>query len=358
MKFYPSLLICLGAVFVGELSAETQTYYLSDSQWAHLAAGEVRLLDRTSEESGGNLFDPLFTASYIGSRLVEGGIEVSKVEFSSPYEMQVETTEEGHKKLADILEFFNQSVTAILIKTRVFAIPVELLGDERLKSVSGETPFSKVVVSDEEAAQLLKSLQDIEGVDLLSAPSVTARSAQRAKVEVVRELLFASEFDPPQIPEEGDETEFPVVPSQPSAFESRNVGLTCGFMPRLELDGSINLDMAMDDTRFLGFVNYGSPISKAAKGKILGRTKTVVMTENRMEMPVFNTRRFEGSVRLPSGGNVIVGGMAHEEIVEVTEEREFPLIGKKRSWMDSTRSALFFVINVSLVDAEGKTVKP
>tara|TARA_R110002096_G_scaffold318022_10_gene512430 strand:+ start:382 stop:1458 length:1077 start_codon:yes stop_codon:yes gene_type:complete len=358
MNLFSSVLALFSCFLVLGASAEPRTYYLSDSQWAHLAAGEVRLLERKSEESGGNLFDPLFAAGFMGSRLVEGGIPVSNVEFSSPYEMTVEATPEAHEKLAVVLEFLNQSVTAILIKTTVFAIPLELLADERLKFTTGDSPFSKVVVSGEEAAELRKTLQEIEGVDLLSAPTVTARSAQRAKVEVVRELVFPSEFDPPQIADEDAESEIPVVPAQPRAFESRNIGLTCNFSPRLELDGSINLDMAMDDTRFLGFVNYGSPISKAAKGKILRRPKAVVMTENRMEMPVFNTRRFEGSVRLPIGGNVIVGGMAHEEVVEVTEGREFPLIGKKRSWMDSTKSALFFLINVSVVDAGGKPVKP
>lgn len=356
-SFFP-LLASFGVLFVNFAGAESRTYYLSDSQWAQLAAGEVRLQDRTSEESGGNLFDPLFTASYFGSRLAEAGISVQNVEFPNRYEMKVEATAEEHAELAAALEFFNESAHAIFVKTKAFAIPVELLKDERLQFANGEEPFSKVLVSDEEAGTLVRSLGEIDGVDLLSAPSVVTRSAQRAKVEVVREIVFASEYDPAKIPEEKDATEFPVVPAQPSAFESRNVGLTCNFSPRLEMDGSINLDMGMEDTRFLGFVNYGNPISKSSKGRILGRPKSIVMTENRIEMPVFKTRRFEGSVRLAGGGNVIVGGMAHEEITEVTEERQFPLIGKKRSWMDSTKTALFFLINVSVVDAEGKPVKP
>ncbi len=341
----------------GQLFAqETRTYYLSDSQWSHLVAGEVRLHDRTSQESGGNLYDPMFAANFMGARLSNAGLEIANVDLPTPYAMEVEAEAAAHEKLAGLLEFFNQSIGGVLVHTKVFAIPMELMEDERLAMAGGESPFAKVLASEGEVEQLIRTLSSIGEIDLLSAPAVVTRSAQRAKVEVVRELLFPSDFEPPKIPEKGEEADSAVLPSQPSGFESRNIGLTCNFVPRLELDGFINLDMAIEDNRFLGFVNYGNPISVTAKGRILGRPKAVQVTENRMDMPVFNLRRFEGSVRVRPGDSVIVGGMAHEEVTEVEGGRQFPLIGKRRTWMDSTKTALFFVVTASLVDNAGKTV--
>ncbi len=357
MPSLSSLVTILLSLTALSVRGEERAYFLSDSQWAHLVAGEVRLLDRTSEESGGNLYDPVFTAKFLGARLTQAGLKIERVDVPTPFEMTVTAPPETHEKLAAQLAFFNQSLGGIILRARIFAIPLETLQSEDFSFANADSPFAKVILQEEEVDSLIAKLTETPGVDLLTAPTVIARSANRANVEVVRELVFASEFDPPKLPEPSEEKPTPVVPASPSSFESRNIGVTCHFFPRLELDGTIQLDLALEDTRFLGFVNYGNPITTESKGRF-GRPKTVELSENRMEMPVFTLRRFEGSARLRPGGSLIVGGMAHEEIQEVEDGREFPLIGKKRTWMDSTREALFFVITASVVDEAGKPVEP
>jgi hypothetical protein len=59
---------------------------------------------------------------------------------------------------------------------------------------------------------------------------------------------------------------------------------------------------------FLGFVNYGSPIKAKRKGAF-GREVEVVLTENRIEMPVFDVKRVTSTVQVNDGDFIAVGGM-------------------------------------------------
>ena len=68
--------------------------------------------------------------------------------------------------------------------------------------------------------ELVKKLSQQKGVDLMSAPSVTTKSGQKATVEVVREFIYPTEFDPPK--QMGKDQ--PVIPTTPTAFEMRPVG--------------------------------------------------------------------------------------------------------------------------------------
>src|SRR5512141_1982943 len=47
---------------------------------------------------------------------------------------------------------------------------------------------------------VIRALNQKKGVDLLSAPSVTTKSGQRAIIEVIRELRFPRTYTPPQVP--------------------------------------------------------------------------------------------------------------------------------------------------------------
>ncbi|WP_256199570.1 hypothetical protein [Verrucomicrobium spinosum] len=57
------------------------------------------------------------------------------------------------------------------------------------------------VFTDPQFQVVIRALSQKKGVDLMSAPSVTTRSGQRATVEVIREFIYPTEFDPPQIPQ-------------------------------------------------------------------------------------------------------------------------------------------------------------
>src|SRR5438128_260750 len=79
---------------------------------------------------------------------------------------------------------------------------------------------------------VIRALNQKKGIDLLSAPRVTTKSGQRAVIEIVREFRYATQFQAPQVPTfsgGGVTTTAPpvvVTPTTPTAFETRNTGVT------------------------------------------------------------------------------------------------------------------------------------
>src|SRR4029434_1625216 len=118
---------------------------------------------------------------------------------------------------------------------------------------------------------VIRALNQKKGIDLLSAPSVTTKSGQRAIIEVVRELRYPGTYTPPQGPSIssststviGANTTVPVVvtPTTPSTWETRNTGVTLEVEPVVGGDATtIDLNLIPQVVEFEGFINYGSPI--------------------------------------------------------------------------------------------------
>lgn len=191
------------------------------------------------------------------------------------------------------------------------------------------------VFTDPQFQVMIRALDQKKGVDLLSAPSVMARSGQRAKVEVIREFIYPTEYDPPEIPNQfgggnGDggvvfSGGFPVTPATPTAFETRNTGVTLEVDPVLGADQfTIDLNLAPEVVEFDGFINYGSPIMSSSVNA-LGLVTPITVTENRIEMPVFNTRRVSTQVTIWDGQTVALGGLIREDIQDI--EDKIPILG-------------------------------
>jgi general secretion pathway protein D len=58
------------------------------------------------------------------------------------------------------------------------------------------------VLTDPQFQVVLRALNQKKGVDLSSSPEVITKSGQRAKVEVTREFIYPTEFEPPEIPQD------------------------------------------------------------------------------------------------------------------------------------------------------------
>lgn len=189
------------------------------------------------------------------------------------------------------------------------------------------------VFTDPQFQVMIRALSQKKGVDLLSAPSVMARSGQRAKIEVIREFIYPTEYDPPEIPNQvgggiggGAVEVFPVTPATPTAFETRNTGVTLEVDPVLGADElTIDLNLAPEVVEFDGFINYGSPISTSATNLITGAPEPVIITENRIEMPIFNTRKVTTQVTIWDGQTVALGGLIREDVQDV--EDKIPFLG-------------------------------
>ena len=220
------------------------------------------------------------------------------------------------------------------------ALIAEAAGGQAVTNTSAPSVFGIAgVFTDPQFQVMMRALNQKKGVDLMSAPSVMARSGNRAKIEVIREFIYPTEYDPPEIPNTfggsttlggggiGGQTSggFPVTPATPTAFEVRNTGVTLEVDPVLGADNfTIDLNLAPEVVEFDGFINYGSPIGTTAVNA-LGVAQQVIITENRIEMPVFNTRKVTTQVTIWDGQTVALGGLIREDIQDI--EDKIPFIG-------------------------------
>jgi general secretion pathway protein D len=197
---------------------------------------------------------------------------------------------------------------------------------------------------------VIRALNQKKGVDLLSAPRVTTKSGQRAMIEIVREFRYPTQFQPPTIPQTfrsdtvdnttvvPDPTRFvtasafPVTPTTPTAFETRNTGVILEVEPVVGPDGiTIDLNLVPQVVEFEGFINYGSPIQTTSTNA-LGMTRVNVLTPNVINQPIFSSRKVNTSVSVWDGQTVVLGGLMRED-VQKTEDRtpilgDIPIVGR------------------------------
>jgi general secretion pathway protein D len=182
---------------------------------------------------------------------------------------------------------------------------------------------------------VIRALNQKKGIDLLSAPRVTTKSGQRAVIEIVREFRYATQFQAPQVPTfsggGSGTTVAPAVvtPTTPTAFETRNTGVTLEVEPVVGPDGvTIDLNLVPQVVEFEGFINYGSPIFAVSPPTAVFNplaSPNVLLTENVINQPIFSTRKVTTSVSVYDGSTVVLGGLMRED-VQKTEDRT-PIIG-------------------------------
>lgn len=221
----------------------------------------------------------------------------------------------------------------ILVRSRFVSIPKDspVLAEAGL-TLDGSKPAglqSLGILSGEKTEELLRKLSQQKGVDLMSAPSVTTKSGARATVEVAREFIYPTEFDPPKqaTPKE------PVIPTTPTAFEMKKVGVKMDVVPTLDEDGNITLEATPEATSFEGFIDYGKPITYEGK----------VVSENKIQQPIFYTMKTTASFVMKPGQSVVFGGLGGPDATPLT------------SSMPKTKDLIFFIIEADVVEA-GKEV--
>ncbi|MCB1092894.1 MAG: type II and III secretion system protein, partial [Verrucomicrobiae bacterium] len=233
------------------------------------------------------------------------------------------------------------------------------------------------VFTDPQFQVMIRALNQHKGVDLMSAPSVLARSGQRAKIEVIREFIYPTEYDPPEIPNQigggisvgggaggGATSGFPVTPATPAAFETRNTGITLEVDPVIGGDNfTIDLNLAPEVVEFEGFINYGSPINSVGIDPVTGGSSTVQLTENRIEMPIFSTRKVTTQVTIWDGQTVALGGLIREDVQDVQDKvpllGDMPVVGRlfRNDVELHLKKNLTIFVSAKLVDPAGMPFK-
>ena len=220
------------------------------------------------------------------------------------------------------------------------------------------------VFTDPQFQTVLRALAQKKTVDLASSPSVVVRSGERASILLVREFIYPTEFDPPEIPQEfgtatgdGGVASFPVTPTTPTAFETRNVGTTLEVEPVISQDGtSVELNLAPSVVEFEGMVNYGSPIQTFSGGE------AIVLTENKIVQPIFRVVQLNTTVSVWNNNTIVIGGLINDEISTINDKTpifgDLPFLGSmfRSKVNDQRRRALVFFVSVKVIDPGGQPI--
>ena len=237
---------------------------------------------------------------------------------------------------------------------------------------------------------VIRAMKQSKGVDLLSSPSITAQDNQEATIEITREFRYPSEFTPPQLPQVGagggaaagggagggaaTTQSIPVTPSTPSAWATKNTGVTLKVTPKIMGDNyAVSLDLEPEVVEFEGFINYGSPIksvtmSTAASltgvGAISQTPTAVTITDNVINQPIFAVRKVRTNVTILDGETITLGGLIREDVQKVNDRTpilgDIPLIGRlfRSNVNQQIKKNLTIFVSARIIDATGQPVKP
>jgi general secretion pathway protein D len=229
--------------------------------------------------------------------------------------------------------------------------------------------------SDGQVQVIMRGLAQKKGTDLMTAPSITARSGQKATIEVIREFIYPTEYEPPELPQQNNVGGIGGIggvggggggiatPATPTAFETKNLGVTLEIEPTIgENDFVIDLRFLPEIVEFEGFINYGSPILSPGTD-IFGNAVSSVITENRIEMPVFSKRSVNTSLTIYDGYTVAVGGLMREDVQTVEDKvpilGDIPLIGRlfQSEGENRIKSNLIIFVTAQIIDATGRPLR-
>lgn len=217
---------------------------------------------------------------------------------------------------------------------------------------------------------VLRAINQQKGVDLVSAPKVTVKSGAKATINITRKFPYPRTYSPPQVPQSQGGGVNPATPATPTDFETRNVGVQLEVEPTVGPDGyTIELSLSPQITEFQGFVNYGSPIqtiapiyvggTNAFTGVVSG-TKTVVLTPNMINQPVFSVRQVDTQVTIYDGQTVVLGGLMREDVQKVQDKTpilgDLPLAGSlfRSSANQRIKRNLLIFVSAGLLDPAGQ----
>ena len=119
---------------------------------------------------------------------------------------------------------------------------------------------------------------------------------------------------------------------------------------------TVSLNIATEISNFVGFVNYGTPISTGTSGA------AIVITENRILMPVFDAVRENTNVTVWDSQTIAIGGLVQDDIDEIEDKVPFlgdiPLIGRafRSKLTDRKKRGMVMFVTVRILDPSGLPV--
>ncbi|MCX6845553.1 MAG: type II and III secretion system protein [Verrucomicrobia bacterium] len=216
------------------------------------------------------------------------------------------------------------------------------------------------VFGDAQFKSIMRGLDRKKGIDIMARPSVVTRSGQASSIAVIREFIYPTEYEPPEIPQSVGEGAgiTPVTPATPTAFEKRDVGITLEVLPVADANKRfVDVTLNPSFVEFDGFVNYGSPIR--AGTNVLG-AEPLELTKNAILMPVFSAQKLATQLTVADGATIVIGGLMTESVKNVEDKVPvlggLPVVGRMFSSKsrESVSTALIFLVNIELIDPTGR----
>lgn len=208
------------------------------------------------------------------------------------------------------------------------------------------------VLTNPELQAVLHALDQHGASDILSAPRITTRSGVNAQIQVVREIIYPTEFETTQ-PQFGTSSfagTTVVTPPlvTPGSFETREVGVILNVTPTVQPDGySIDLVLAPEVSELEGWLNYGSTFGDFVFN---------------IPQPIFNTRKVTTTIVIWDGQTVVMGGLIREQLTKTKDKipllGDIPLIGRlfRSEGEHSQKKNLMIFVTARLVDPAGKPI--
>lgn len=225
--------------------------------------------------------------------------------------------------------------------------------------------------SQADVTMIMRGLSQKKGTDIMQHPSVIVKPGEKAMFFSGRELIYPTEYDPPEMPNNsnnnsggGRNPSMPITPAHPSAFETRQLGTIFNVeVTGISDDKAIvEMTVAPEIVEFDGFINYGTPIFVPVIG--LNNDKDdismVKISDNLILQPVFSSRRMTSPVRIATGNTLVIGAL--KKSTSITYEDKIPVLGDipwvgrlfRSKGSKEERKAIIIMVKAEVVDPGGK----
>ncbi len=155
------------------------------------------------------------------------------------------------------------------------------------------------VLTPEQAEKALTALKESKA-EFFSNPRTITRSGRRAVVESVREFRYPTDYEP-------SKTELGKF--LPTAFETRNLGVTVEFEPAVGPDGLLALQMVPQVVTFRGFLAFADKMPGTDEMYAYGTADKLIkapLKEGEVWQPVIATQLTRARASIHSGQTVLI----------------------------------------------------
>jgi beta-lactamase regulating signal transducer with metallopeptidase domain len=231
----------------------------------------------------------------------------------------VRATKEDLEVIDEALAMLNRQPAQVNIRAKFVEMPFDRAASvlEDLLLTNQSPGRFTGIVTEPQAKRLFKTLETMDGVDILSAPEVTTLSGRQAQVQVVDIMTLVTGVT--SIVTNGAGTNVLNTTTMP-------VGPVLDIIPSVADDGyTVHLTIIPTVTEFIGYDKPDPLLTEAAAKRGI---------DTPLPLPRFRNRQLTASVSVWDGQTVVLGGFISETVTrqpDGTETREStPELDKKQ----------------------------